>query len=72
MNYIQYKKEIYRKKRYCEKYQKMFYLKKIAKVKTGKYFYVYLDQNRINFDRSLQIVPDANEQEIKEILELIN
>jgi hypothetical protein len=71
MNYIKYNNEIYRKKRYCEKYQKMYYLKKISKIKTGKYFYVYLDKNRINFDRALQIVPDANKQEIKEIMELI-
>jgi len=50
----------------------MYYLKKISKIKTGKYFYVYLDKNRINFDRALEIVTDANKQEIKEILELIN
>ena len=60
MNYIQFKNEIYRKKHFCNKLEKMFYLKKISKIKTGKYFYVYLQRKRMNIDRALEIVPTAN------------
>jgi hypothetical protein len=67
MNYIKYKNEIYRLQRYCPLLEKMFYLKKISKIKTGKYFYVYLQGKRINIDRALKIVPEANENQIKEI-----
>jgi hypothetical protein len=71
MNYIKYNNEIYRIKKYCPILEKMFFLKKIAKIKTGKYFYVYLQGKRYNIDRALQIIDEANEQEIKEILELL-
>ena len=70
MNYIQYQNQIYRKKYFCIKSKKMFYLKKISKNKTGKYFYVYLQGKRMNIDRALEIVPTANENEINEINQL--
>jgi hypothetical protein len=70
MNYIQYQNEIYRKKHFCIKTKKMFYLKKISKIKTGKYYYVFLQGNRKNIDRALEMVPTANENEIKEINQL--
>jgi hypothetical protein len=70
MNYIKFKNEIFRKKRYCEKYKKMFYLKQISKIKIKKYFYVYLDKKRINFDLAISLIPDANLEEIEEINQL--
>jgi hypothetical protein len=70
MNYIQYNNEIYRLQRYCNRLEKMFYLKKISKIKTGKYLYVYLQGKRMNIDRALEIVPTANENQIKEINKL--
>jgi hypothetical protein len=71
MNYIKYKNEIFRKKRYCEKSKKMFYLKKISKIQIKKYFYVYLDKKRINFDLAISLIPDANPEEIAEINQLL-
>lgn len=70
MNYIQYNNEIYRTKFFCKKTKKMFYLKKISKIKTGKYFYVYLQKQRYNLDRVLEIIPKANENQINEIIKL--
>ena len=71
MNYIKYKNEIFRKKRYCEKSKKMFYLKKISKIKIKKYFYVYLDKKRINLDIAISLIPDAKPEEIAEINQLL-
>ena len=70
MNYIQYQNQIYRNKYFCIKSKKMFYLKKISKIKTGKYIYVYLQGKRMNIDRAFEIVPTANENQIKEIKKL--
>jgi hypothetical protein len=70
MNYIQHQNQIYRKKHFCIKSKKMFYYKKISKIKTGKYYYVYLQGKRINIDRALEMVPTANENEINEINQL--
>ena len=71
MNYIKYKNEIFRKKRYCEKQKKMFYLKKISKIQIKKYFYVYLDKKRINFDLAISLIHEANPEEIAEIKQLL-
>ena len=71
MNYIKFKNEIYRKKRYCEKSKKMFYLKKVSKIKIKKYFYIYLDKKRINFDVAISLIPEANSDEIAEINKLL-
>ncbi len=70
MNYIQYQNQIYRKKYFCIISKKMFYLKKISKIKTGKYYYVYLQRKRMNVDRALQLIPSANEKQIIEINKL--
>ncbi len=70
MNYIQHDKEIYRVQRYCPILEKMFYLKKISKIKTGKYLYVYLQGKRINIDRALDLLPEADENQINEINKL--
>jgi len=70
MNYIKYNNEIYRKKRYCEKDKKMYYLKKISKIKIKKYCYVYVDKKRINLDRAISLIPEANSEEIAEIKQL--
>lgn len=67
MNYIQHNNEIYRKQFFCNKTKKMFYFKKISKIKTGKYIYVYLQSKRYNIDRAFEIIPGANEIEIIEI-----
>jgi hypothetical protein len=72
MNYVKYKNQIFRKKRYCEKSKKIFYLKKISKIKIKKYFYIYLDKKRINFDHAISLVPEANPEEIGEINKLKN
>ena len=71
MNYIKYKNEIFRKKRYCEKSKKIFYLKKVSKIQIKKYFYVYLNKKRINFDIAISLVPEANPEEIAEINQLL-
>jgi hypothetical protein len=70
MNYIKYKNAIYRKKRYCEKSKKMFYLKKVSKIQIKKYYYIYLDKKRINFDIAFSLIPEANPEEIAEINKL--
>jgi hypothetical protein len=71
MNYIKFKNDIFRKKRYCEKSKKMFYLKKISKIQIKNYFYVYLDKKRINFDIAISLIPEANPEEIAEINQLL-
>jgi hypothetical protein len=71
MKYIKYKNEIFRKKRYCEKSKKIFYLKKVSKIQIKKYFYVYLEKKRINFDIAISLIPDANPEEIAEINQLL-
>ena len=71
MKYIKYKNEIFRKKRYCEKSKKIFYLKKVSKIQIKKYFYVYLNKKRINFDIAISLVPEANPEEIAEINQLL-
>ena len=71
MNYIKFKNEIFRKKRYCEKQKKMFYLKKISKIKIKKYVYVYLNKKRINLDIAISLIPEANPEEIAEINQLL-
>jgi hypothetical protein len=71
MNYIKYQNQIFKKKRYSEKQKKMFYLKKISKIKIKKYFYVYLDKKRINFDIAISLIPEANPEEIAEINQLL-
>ena len=70
MNYIKYQNQIYRKKYFCIISKKMFYLKKISKIKTGKYLYVYLQGKRYNLDSALIIVPNATENEINQINKL--
>lgn len=70
MNYIKYKNDIYRIKYFCNNLKKMFYFKKISKIKNGKYLYLYLHGKRYNLDRVLEIVPEANKNQIKEINKL--
>ena len=65
-NYVKYENEIYRIDH--KKNGRMLYFKKISKTKNGKYTYVFVNGKRVNFDSVIDLIPQANIEQIELIL----
>jgi hypothetical protein len=43
----------------------MLYFKKVSKTKNGKYTYVFINGKRVNFDAVIDLIPQANVEQLK-------